>query len=66
MVLPKDDIVISGIGGYFPNAANIEEWKQQLFNNEIHLGEKWHKGMYFFYKHYTTYMYFHCLYCNLE
>lgn len=39
-----DDIVVSGIGGYFPGCKNIAEWKRQIFENEIYLEEKWAKG----------------------
>lgn len=40
----KDDIVISGIGGYFPKSLNVGEFKNNLFSNEILLGTKWSDG----------------------
>lgn len=35
----KDDIVLSGISGYFPQADGIEEFQQKLYNGEdmVHL-----------------------------
>lgn len=45
MEIVPDDVVISGIGGYFPKALNIEEFKQRLFSNEILLEARWPEGM---------------------
>lgn len=39
-----DDVVISGVGGYFPKCRNMEELKQYLFNNEELLGSRWKPG----------------------
>lgn len=45
MVNASENIVISGIGGYFPDCKNVGEWKKKLFENEkIQLKEKWSKG----------------------
>lgn len=44
MAKSNEDIVISGIGGYFPGCKNVGEWKKKLFDNEIHMDEKWSKG----------------------
>ncbi|XP_071051537.1 fatty acid synthase-like [Onthophagus taurus] len=40
----QEDIVISGIGGYFPKAHNIVEFKNNLYSNEILLGSRWKEG----------------------
>ncbi|XP_018570431.1 fatty acid synthase-like [Anoplophora glabripennis] len=44
MEIVPDDVVISGIGGYFPKALNIEEFKQRLFSNEVLLEARWPEG----------------------
>lgn len=44
MANPRDEIVVSGIGGYFPGCKNIAEWRKKIFENEIYLEEKWAKG----------------------
>ncbi|KAJ8922067.1 hypothetical protein NQ315_008708 [Exocentrus adspersus] len=44
MEVVPDDVVISGIGGYFPKALNIEEFKQRLLSNEVLLGDRWPEG----------------------
>ncbi|KAK4881873.1 hypothetical protein RN001_005192 [Aquatica leii] len=38
------DVVISGIGGYFPKANNIEELKKGLLSNESLLSSRWKAG----------------------
>ncbi|KAJ8980787.1 hypothetical protein NQ317_004788 [Molorchus minor] len=45
MEIIKDDVVISGIGGYFPKALNIAEFKDRLLSNESLLGARWPEGM---------------------
>ncbi|EEZ97866.2 fatty acid synthase [Tribolium castaneum] len=40
----KDDVVISGIGGYFPKALNIEKLQEHLLNNENLLESRWKAG----------------------
>lgn len=44
MARTNEEIVISGIGGFFPGCKNTNEWKQKIFDNEIQLEEKWAKG----------------------
>lgn len=44
----KEDIVISGIGGYFPKALNVGEFKEKLYSNESLVEPKWPDGMYIF------------------
>ncbi|CAH0563662.1 unnamed protein product [Brassicogethes aeneus] len=38
------DIVISGVGGYFPKAENIGEFRDRLLNNENLLETRWRYG----------------------
>ncbi|KAF5305398.1 hypothetical protein FQR65_LT07724 [Abscondita terminalis] len=38
------DVVISGIGGYFPKANNIEEFKKGLLSNENLMSSRWKAG----------------------
>lgn len=42
-----EDVVISGIGGYFPNSSNIGEFRQRLLANENMLSSRWKAGLYF-------------------
>lgn len=44
--LSPDDIVISGIGGNFPKAANVEEFKSVLFNGVDVREARWEAGVY--------------------
>ncbi|KAJ8961709.1 hypothetical protein NQ318_021309 [Aromia moschata] len=44
MEIVKDDVVISGIGGYFPKALNIAEFKDRLYSNESLLSSRWPEG----------------------
>lgn len=39
-----NDIVISGIGGYFPKSTNIDVFKSRLLNNENMLENRWKAG----------------------
>lgn len=41
----KGDIVISGVGGYFPKAKNIEQFKQKLLDQEFLLESRWRDGL---------------------
>nr|CAD7452897.1 unnamed protein product [Timema tahoe] len=47
--LSDDDIVISGISGVFPEANNLDELKEKLFNNsefiKINDGSLWEQGL---------------------
>ncbi|KAK9878926.1 hypothetical protein WA026_003749 [Henosepilachna vigintioctopunctata] len=38
------EVVISGVGGWFPKSQNIEELKQHLLDNEILLEHRWKYG----------------------
>lgn len=38
------DVVISGIGGYFPKAINIEEFKERLLSNETLLSQQFNEN----------------------
>ena len=40
----KDDVVISGVGGYFPKSLNIEEFRDRLLNNENLMESRWKAG----------------------
>ncbi|XP_022703888.1 fatty acid synthase-like [Varroa jacobsoni] len=45
----KDDIVLSGISGYFPQADGIEEFQQKLYNGVDMVTDdevRWPRGMY--------------------
>lgn len=44
-----EDVVISGIGGYFPKCSNVEEFKARLLANEEMLGTRWKAGKLQFY-----------------
>lgn len=44
MYFVKDDVVISGVGGYFPKALNIKEFSERLLNNEMLLTSRWKAG----------------------
>lgn len=44
MELVKDDVVISGIGGYFPQSLNIDEFKNNLLENKDLVGTRWRQG----------------------
>ena len=49
--LPKDQIVISGISGRFPEANNMDELRDNLFNHVDMVtcdGRRWPPGMIFF------------------
>ncbi|CAG9823792.1 unnamed protein product [Phaedon cochleariae] len=39
-----EDVVISGIGGYFPKAKNIEEFRKAVFENTPLVEPKWPEG----------------------
>lgn len=39
-----DDVVISGVGGYFPKALNISELQERLFNKENLMESRWRAG----------------------
>lgn len=39
-----EDVVISGIGGYFPKCSNVNEFKDRLLANENMLGSRWKAG----------------------
>lgn len=43
-----DDVVISGVGGFFPKCSNMEEFKHRLLNNEEMLGSRWKAGKNYF------------------
>lgn len=43
-LLENEDVVISGIGGFFPQCKNIEEFKQRLLNKEDLLTSRWKEG----------------------
>lgn len=40
----SEEVVISGIGGYFPKCRNVEEFKTKLLNNENLLENRWPAG----------------------
>ncbi|CAG9765257.1 unnamed protein product [Ceutorhynchus assimilis] len=44
MELVKEDVVISGIGGYFPQSLNIEEFQKNLLENKNLVGTRWRQG----------------------
>ncbi|XP_044760998.1 fatty acid synthase-like [Coccinella septempunctata] len=44
MKLNEFEVAISGVGGLFPKASNIEELKERLLNNEILLEHRWKYG----------------------
>ncbi|XP_066247499.1 fatty acid synthase-like [Euwallacea similis] len=44
MELVKEDVVISGIGGYFPQSLNIEEFQNNLLENKNLVGNRWRQG----------------------
>lgn len=39
-----DEVVISGVGGFFPKCANMGELKERLLNKEELLGSRWKAG----------------------
>lgn len=47
MKLDEFEVVISGVGGVFPKANNIEELKTQLLANESLLEYRWKYGKLF-------------------
>lgn len=42
--MDPEDIVISGVAGRFPKSANLHEFKENLYSNEILLGSRWKEG----------------------
>ncbi|KAF7281302.1 hypothetical protein GWI33_004884 [Rhynchophorus ferrugineus] len=44
MELVKEDVVISGIGGYFPQSINIEEFGDNLIENKNMIENRWKEG----------------------
>lgn len=44
MELIKDDVVISGIGGYFPESLNIEQFQKNLLENKNLVSTRWRQG----------------------
>ena len=40
----ENDVVISGIGGYFPQAKNLEQLKEIMLSNKIVLTSRWKEG----------------------
>uniref|UniRef100_A0AAR5P2C7 Malonyl-CoA:ACP transacylase (MAT) domain-containing protein n=1 Tax=Dendroctonus ponderosae TaxID=77166 RepID=A0AAR5P2C7_DENPD len=44
MILVKEDVVISGIGGYFPESINIEQFQKNLLDNKDLVGTRWRQG----------------------
>lgn len=44
MELIKDDVVISGIGGYFPESLNIEQFQKNLLDNKNLVSTRWRQG----------------------
>lgn len=42
--LSRDDVVISGIGGYFSKCINIDEFQACLLSNENMLETRWKAG----------------------
>ncbi|XP_060524806.1 fatty acid synthase-like [Cylas formicarius] len=44
MELVKEDVVISGIGGYFPQSLNIEELMNNLLENKDLVTTRWRQG----------------------
>lgn len=44
MLLVQEDVVISGIGGYFPESINIEELQKNLLDNKDLVGTRWRQG----------------------
>ncbi|XP_045461517.1 fatty acid synthase-like isoform X2 [Harmonia axyridis] len=44
MKVNEFEVVISGVGGLFPKANNIEELKQRLLDNEVLLEHRWKYG----------------------
>lgn len=39
-----DEVVISGVGGFFPKCTNMEAFKERLLNKEELLGSRWKPG----------------------
>lgn len=39
-----DDVVISGLGGYFPKSRQLDEFKKNLMSNESLLESRWKEG----------------------
>ncbi|RZB84952.1 fatty acid synthase, partial [Asbolus verrucosus] len=44
MYVIDDEVVISGVGGYFPKALNIGQFKERLLNNENLMESRWRSG----------------------
>ncbi|XP_066149955.1 fatty acid synthase-like isoform X1 [Euwallacea fornicatus] len=44
MELVKEDVVISGVGGYFPQSLNIEAFQNNLLENKNLVGTRWKQG----------------------
>lgn len=44
MEIIHEDVVISGIGGYFPQSLNIEQFQKNLLENKDLVGTRWRQG----------------------
>ncbi|XP_030762053.1 fatty acid synthase-like [Sitophilus oryzae] len=45
MKIVDEDVVISGIGGYFPQSTNFEEFGKHLLDNDNLIEDRWKEGM---------------------